>query len=165
MFLFGKDFVIVTDHKPLETIYSQIQTTSLDREMGAENAALQIKGCIQARVSECRRLTIMVNSEPSSISTLRGWPHLLHSQTRNVMCIHPTRDGGNVSKGPSSGYSVNKHQTGLIRAHATLHTDVLKKNSIVGQIFLRGKRIIMPRAAQKPTLMLAHEGHQGIVKK
>lgn len=36
--------------------------------------------------------------------------------------------------------------------------------TFVGQVVLRGTRIIMPKALQQKTISLAHEGHQGITK-
>ena len=43
---------------------------------------------------------------------------------------------------------------------------VMVRNELtnVGQIVLRGTRIVVPRELQKRVLVLAHEGHQGIVK-
>ena len=43
---------------------------------------------------------------------------------------------------------------------------VMVRNELtnVGQIVLRGTRIVVPRELQKRVLDLAHEGHQGIVK-
>ncbi len=35
---------------------------------------------------------------------------------------------------------------------------------VLGQIVMRGNRIIMPGSLWKQTLSLAHEGHQGIVR-
>ena len=45
-------------------------------------------------------------------------------------------------------------------AYKTFKTEL----STVGKIVLRGTRIVVPQAARQQTLMLAHEGHQGIVK-
>ena len=43
---------------------------------------------------------------------------------------------------------------------------VMVRNELtnIGQIVLRGTRIVVPRELQKKVLDLAHEGHQGIVK-
>ncbi|XP_024117578.2 uncharacterized protein K02A2.6-like [Oryzias melastigma] len=45
-------------------------------------------------------------------------------------------------------------------AYQTVKTELCT----MGNIVLRGSRIVMPLAARRQTLMLAHEGHQGIVK-
>jgi len=36
--------------------------------------------------------------------------------------------------------------------------------TVVGRVVLRGTRIHMPKSLQKKTILLAHEGHQGITK-
>lgn len=45
-----------------------------------------------------------------------------------------------------------------------VYQTVKSELSTVGKIVLRGSRIVIPQAARRQTLMLAHEGHQGIVK-
>ena len=35
---------------------------------------------------------------------------------------------------------------------------------MLGKLFLRGTRIVVPKALRGEVLRLAHEGHQGIVK-
>ena len=45
-------------------------------------------------------------------------------------------------------------------AYKTFKTEL----STVGKIVLRGTRMVVPQAARQQTLMLAHEGHRGIVK-
>ena len=41
---------------------------------------------------------------------------------------------------------------------------VFTELSTIGMIVMRGRRIIMPSCLRKQTLLLAHEGHQGMVR-
>ena len=44
------------------------------------------------------------------------------------------------------------------------HELVSRELTCIGQVVLRGTRIVVPRKLRKRVLDLAHEGHQGIVK-
>ena len=44
------------------------------------------------------------------------------------------------------------------------YRNVRMELSVLGQLVLRGQRIVMPTDLRRQTLKLAHEGHQGIVK-
>lgn len=35
---------------------------------------------------------------------------------------------------------------------------------VIGQVVMRGSRIVIPESLQKRTIMLAHEGHQGMIR-
>lgn len=48
--------------------------------------------------------------------------------------------------------------------HLTSYTCVRNELTIIGQLILRGTRIVIPTTMRGAVLQLAHEGHQGIVK-
>lgn len=46
----------------------------------------------------------------------------------------------------------------------TIYKAVKDELWVIGQVVMRGSRILIPQSLQKRTIMLAHEGHQGMVR-
>lgn len=46
----------------------------------------------------------------------------------------------------------------------TIYKAVKDELWVTGQVVMRGSRIIIPQSLEKHTIMLAHEGHQGMVR-
>ena len=50
------------------------------------------------------------------------------------------------------------------RLSGTVYEAVQKELWVIGQVVLRGGRIVMSESLRKQTIVLAHEGHQGMVR-
>ena len=50
-----------------------------------------------------------------------------------------------------------------IRLSGTVYKAVQEELWVIGQVVLRGGRIVMPESLWKQTIVLAHEGHQGMI--
>ena len=46
----------------------------------------------------------------------------------------------------------------------TIYKAIKEELWVIGQVVMRGSRIVIPQSLQKHTIMLAHEGHQGMVR-
>ncbi|PFX17338.1 Uncharacterized protein K02A2.6 [Stylophora pistillata] len=68
------------------------------------------------------------------------------AEDEELQAVHNCLVGGNWEKGPRSFLMVRNELT------------------FIGQVILRGTRIVIPKVLRLRVLELAHEGHQGIVK-
>ena len=50
------------------------------------------------------------------------------------------------------------------KLQGTTYKAISEELWVAGQVVMRGTRIVIPESLQKRTFMLAHEGHQGMVR-
>lgn len=166
MYVFGREFELETDHKPLEYIYSQKSKTSARVERwvlrlqayhfkvvyrpGKTNIAdaLSRLNCgFQGNDGEDYDFVhaVVENSVPCALT-----PAELEKASAEDMELNLIKEC--VQTGDWSQCNVP----------AYLHV----KNELCtyGGLLLRGSRLVIPRELRPRVLELAHEGHQGIVK-
>ena len=158
---------MVTDHKPLEVIYSprskpsarierwmlrlQPYTYKVKHIRGPKNIADSLSRLFKKTGSPGERNVaeeyirfVAVNAAPRAIPIKEiERKSAEDSELTEVRHCIRTNDW---DKGPSSYKAVRKEHT------------------LLGKLVLRGTRIVMPKQLRKSTLELAHEGHMGIVK-
>ena len=156
MYIFGTDFELETDHKPLEYIYSQKSKPSARVErwvlhlQGRTNIADALSRlnrrvpCGEGEHHDYVR-SVVENSTPCALT-----PSEIEKASAADPEISPVKEC--VHTGDWSACTIP----------AYLHV----KNELCsyGQLLLRGSRIVIPQVLREHVLKLAHEGHQGIVK-
>ncbi|XP_048774395.2 uncharacterized protein K02A2.6-like [Ostrea edulis] len=165
MYIYGLEFEIWTDHKPLTYIYSpkskppaRIERWILRLQPykykivyipGPKNAADALSRLSRNRVGRIRHIAeeyayfIAENAVPKALT------------------IQEVRQ--KTSEDPELAEIMRKVKTGNGRLSPKFRT-VEAELSVVDGIVLRGSRIILPKCLRRQTVSLAHEGHQGIVR-
>ena len=167
LYLYGIQFELVTDHKPLEAIYSPQSKPSARIERwvlrlqpykftvkyipGPQNIAdplsrltMKMKPEGKRNVAEEYIRFVAENAAPQAISIREierkseEDPEL--TEVRRCVLMNKWDDGPNAYKA------------------------VRNELTVLGKLVLRGTRIVMPRELRNQTIELAHEGHLGIVK-
>ena len=165
VFLYGKDFVLVTDHKPLETIYSPKSKPPARIERWALRLQpyrfkVVYKPGPQNAADSLSRLTV---NQPVQKGTMED--HVYWVAQHAVPHAFTPRQVEELSAADPTLVTLrNCITTGDWSKCEPVYQTVKSELSTVGKIVLRGSRIVIPQAARRQTLMLAHEGHQGIVK-
>ncbi|XP_059209654.1 uncharacterized protein K02A2.6 [Centropristis striata] len=165
VFLYGKDFVLVTDHKPLETIYSPKSKPPARIERWALRLQpyrfkVVYKPGPQNAADSLSRLTV---NQPVQKGTMED--HVYWVAQHAVPHAFRPRQMEELSAADPTLVTVRSCiKTGDWSKCEPVYQTVKTELSTVGKIVLRGSRIVVPQAARRQTLMLAHEGHQGIVK-
>ena len=166
LYLYGKEFELVTDHKPLEVIYSARSKPSARIERwvlrlqsynfkvkyvpGRENIADVLSRLSRGPVMDYDEgddyiKFVAVAATPKALSTSEIERA---SATDKVLCaVRESLKNDTWEKGKMVEYRV-----------------ISEELCVIGQILLRGTRIVMPEVLRGRTLELAHEGHPGIVQ-
>uniref|UniRef100_A0A3P9MCB8 Gypsy retrotransposon integrase-like protein 1 n=1 Tax=Oryzias latipes TaxID=8090 RepID=A0A3P9MCB8_ORYLA len=165
VFLYGKDFVLVTDHKPLETIYSPKSKPPARIERWAlrlqpYSFKVLYKPGPQNSADSLSRLTV---NQPVQRGTMEDHVYwVAHHAVPHAFTPQQMEDLSAAD--PTLNIVRSCIETGDWKKCDPAYQTVKTELCTVGKIVMRGSRIVIPLAAQRQTLMLAHEGHQGIVK-
>ena len=166
VYLYGIDFELLTDHKPLEMIYSSKSKPSARIERwvlrlqpycfkvkyvpGRENVAdtlsrlTQTNERIRRNVAE-EYICFLAERAAPKVVPIQEIEHQSAQDTELSMlrgCIYQ----GDWNKCPPA-YKAVRYEL-----------------SVLGKLILRGTRIVVPEKLRNQILDLAHEGHQGVVK-
>lgn len=167
LYLFGREFELETDHKPLECIYGKKSKPSARIERwvlrlqgyqynviyrpGKSNIAdaLSRLNCTNSKDTSAETedyvRVIAQEATPASLS-----PHEIEIESAKdpeLCAVRGYINTGNWDNCKLPGYLCIKDEL-----------------CTLGQLILRGSRICIPRSLRKSVVNLAHEGHQGIVK-
>ena len=169
LYLYGTTFDLLSDHKPLEVIYSptskpparierwglrlQPYTFRLQYSPGATNPADMLSRLpLPNTVHRGRNIAeeyvhyIARNAVPKAMSLTQL--QQATSQDPVLQQVHQSVVSGNWTK------TKETHPYFCVKDELTATESLL----------LRGSRIVIPASLQSTTLQLAHEGHQGIVR-
>ena len=140
MYLYGTDFEILTDHKPLEFIYSRKShpTARVHRWV------LRLQPC---RFT-VRHMLGLENIAETGLS--------LKTELRVAYPLEILNMPQQLTKNCPMLENVFRRESGR-------HLMVRSELSVIGKLVLRGTRIIVPSSLRERVLNLAHEGHPGIV--
>ena len=169
LYLYGIDFELRTDHKPLLTVLGAKSTppsARIERWLlylqqfryvvthipGKENVAdalsrLPVGPAEDHDASETREYACSVASEaiPAALT-----PQEVERASEKDPTLQLVRQA--VTSGDWS------------RLSGTMYKALAEELWVLGQLVLRGNRIIMPESLWKHTIALAHEGHQGMTR-
>ncbi|CAC5387482.1 unnamed protein product [Mytilus coruscus] len=162
LYLYGKEFILVTDHKPLEVIYSpkskpparierlamrlQPYTFKVKYKPGPQNAA------------DCLSRLSQVQDETTGRNIAEEYAYFVaQNAVPKAMTFNMIKDSAHLDK------DIKQILNGKISKSNNLFR-FREELSVVDGVLLKGSRIVIPDKLRKQTLQLAHEGHQGIVK-
>ena len=169
LFLYGTEFEIRTDHKPLITVlaanskppfarierwllYLQQFRYKITHIQGKYNSADVLSrlpvGPAQSNDSAATKVyacSVVSEAVPSALTAKEV--ELASERDPTLKLIRDAVTSGDW-----------KHLSG------TTYKAISDEIWVLGQIVMRGHRIIIPESLRKQTLSLAHEGHQGIVR-
>ena len=166
IYLHWIDFKLLTDHKPLEVIYSSKSKPSAR----IQHWVLRLQPyCFKAKhVPGCKNV----------VDTLSHLTQTNERSRRNIAeeYVHFLAEIAAPKAVPIQEIECQLAQvTELSMLRECIHLGdwskctpaykvVCYELSVLGKLVLRGKRIIIPEKLQKHILDLAHKGHQGVVK-
>ncbi len=165
-YIYGREFELVTDHKPVEAIYSP-----------------RSKPCarIERWVLRLQPYNFKVTHLPGRQNIADSLSRLLGEASKTVRHVHNSEEYVKfiaVSATPSAlttreveeasesdpelkevRSAINSGHFGNCKAYVPIANELC----CIVQLVLRGTRIVVPKALQPRALALAHEGHLGIV--
>ena len=165
-FLFGRHFTLVTDHKPLQAIYSPtsrpsarverwvLRLQSFDFDVryipGPSNIAdalsrMPVPDNSARRLSVEESVRLAVSYAAPAALSIREIERASH-QDPELVTIRRCISSGNWATLPPAYKQVRLELT------------------TVGRVVLRGTQIVIPASLRSQVVDLAHEGHQGITK-
>ena len=180
LYLFGNEFTIITDHKPLETIFnnpnskppSRIERWRLKLQPyqfrvqyrpGKTNAAdymsrhpcKQTLVCSLSDIAEENVNYIAENAVPKALTLSK----ISDETCKDDILQH-------VIEAVTSGRNITKDKYN----DSTIDTFIRRQNELTVHkdgdncVLLVENRLVIPKSLQKAVIELAHEGHQGIVR-
>lgn len=167
MYLYGRKFELLTDHKPLEYIYSKTSRPSARIERWVlrlqpyDYAIKYIPGASNIADSLSRLLS--QSAIKSSRNVGEEYVHFVtHNAVPKAMTLQEIEIASRQDKTlqniqkciNSNNWSTCCKEYRLIQHEVTNYGDILLKNN----------RIVIPESLQSRVLQLAHEGHSGIVR-
>ena len=167
LYLFGREFELETDHKPLECIYGKKSKPSARIERwvlrlqgykykvvyrpGKTNIAdaLSRLNCPKSKdvSAETEDFVRVIAEEATPIALSPQEVELESGNDTELSVIREFIQTGNWDKCKLPNYVAVKNEL-----------------CVLGKLVLRGTRIVIPQSLRHRVIELAHEGHQGIVK-
>ena len=167
LYVYGRDFELETDHKPLECIYKNTSKPSARIErwvLRLQSYSFQVvyrpgKTNIADALS---RLNSLDQKDTSGEET-DAVKMIAEESTPMVLTA---KEVERASEEDPELSSVRHYiQSGDWSQCKMPHFMCVKNElCVLGKLVLRGTRIVIPQSLRKQVLHLAHEGHQGIVK-
>ena len=175
IYLLGRDFDVITDHKPLVTLYNNPRRPGPFR---VERMRLKLQGFSFKVVyrtgklnpadytsrhplplSQCSREELKVSAELEAhvnwVVTNDVPPSLKLKEIRTATHCDPVLH--------DLCYAV-KNKQALNEIKFKQYKNVAEELSVVKGVLLRGDKIVIPTSLQNKVVKIAHEGHQGLVK-
>lgn len=169
VYLYGIEFELCTDHKPLEVIYSPRSKPSAR----IERWVLRLQpyrfkvACIPGKQNVADSLSRLTPEEEGTLST----EGVEVEEFVRLVAIHATPQAL-TTREIEEASAADKE---LCELRECIKTDRWEKSRckeyipasgelcVLGKLILRGTRIVIPRKLRPHILMLAHEGHLGVV--
>lgn len=166
MYVFGREFELETDHKPLEYIYSPKSKPSAR----VERWVLRLQA-YDFRVVYRPGRTNIADALSRLNCKFRGdygerYDYVCAVAENSVPCSLMSAEIEEASaEDPELNHIKECVRTGdWSRCTVPAYLQVKNELCTFGQLLLRGSRLVIPQVLRERVLELAHEGHQGIVK-
>lgn len=169
LYLLGKHFTLITDHRALEVIYGPRSKPSAR----VERWVLRLQPYTFEVIYKPGRTNVAdILSRLTSPDTEKGDKFSTVAEEYVYFIATSATPIAMTPKDIEQASADDREMTSLRKAIRTgVWTDVPKEYSKVkdelcvkGKLILRGQRIVVPKSLQKQIITLSHEGHQGIVK-
>ncbi|KAK3097548.1 hypothetical protein FSP39_010680 [Pinctada imbricata] len=167
LYLYGIKFELVTDHKPLEVIYSRKSKPSARIErwvlrLQPYDFNVVYRPGVNNIADTLSRLVKPVSTEPvdDSESYIRLVARENAPRALDIKLIE--RESAKDEELTEVRYAIKTgkwEKTTCAPIYRAIETEL----TTVGKLVLRGTRIVIPGTLRKQVLKLAHEGHPGIV--
>ncbi|CAH1233137.1 RTL1 [Branchiostoma lanceolatum] len=166
LYMFGREFELETDHRPLEHIYA----TKSKPSFRVERWVLRLQAYLYKVVYRPGKTNIAdalsrLNSKSNDKSS-ENYDYVRSVVEASTPVSLTPREIERASGEDPELRQVRKCiQTGQWdECQVMSYRHVKTELSIYGQLILRGTRIVIPQVLRKTVVQLAHEGHQGIQK-
>ncbi|XP_055633424.1 uncharacterized protein K02A2.6-like [Toxorhynchites rutilus septentrionalis] len=166
-YLYGRSFELITDHKPLETIFGPRSKPCARIERWVVRMQ-SYKGKVIYRPGKTNIADplsrLAVTSEVKGKDFDEYAEHYVHWVVSNAVpfAIKITEVEQESEADSSIGSIKTALQQGIWNEDAAPFKLFETELCFAGKILLRGTRIVMPQSLRKRTLDLAHEGHPGM---
>ena len=167
LYVYGTEFVLETDHKPLEFIYSKRSKPSARIErwvlrLQSYCFKVQYKPGKQNIADSLSRLV-----DKSDDKSENDADKYIHFVAENA--IPGAMSGKEIEEASASDAELCSLREFIKSGQwdhcpNSVYKAIKDELTCFGQLILRGTRIVMPEKLRGRVLKLAHEGHQGIVK-
>ena len=170
LYLYGWEFEVHTDHKPLIQVYggqAKPPNARLERwllSLQQYRFTIRYIPGWQNSADGLSRLPIEGGSEADSGISAEDYAYCVVMDS-----VPAAMTAGQVERESSKDPLLCKVRLGILEdqwadLEHTVFTAVRDELWVVGQVVMRGSRIVLPEKLQKQALALAHEGHQGVVR-
>ena len=165
MYLYGTDFEILTDHKPLQFIYSKkSQPSARVNRWVLEPYRFTVRH-IPGKENIADSLSLLTRNNASTDLSSEAEEYVRFVAENSIPQALYTREIERASDADKKLSNVRKCvQTEMWhKLENKRYLLVRNELSVIGKVVLRGTWIIIPSSLRDQVLHLAHEGHPGIV--
>lgn len=167
MYVYGRDFELEKDHKPLEYIFRSRSKPSarIERWVLRLQCHNYRVGYRLGKTNLADALSRLNQSDPKDPSCEKEDFVRFVAQESTPIRLSPREIESESADNPELASVRLYVQTGDW-SHCSMpgYTRVKKELCIIGKLVLRGDGIVIPQSLRKVVLELGHEGHQGVVK-
>ncbi|XP_048590584.1 uncharacterized protein LOC116613084 isoform X1 [Nematostella vectensis] len=169
MFLYGTHFEILTDHKPLISVLgpkSKPPSARIERWLLYLQQFSYVVRHISGKENSADALSRLPVG-PVQTADSKATSEYVFSTAKAAVPVAMTPKHVEVvsEKDPTLILVREAIRSGdFTRLTGTLYKAVSKELWIAGQLVMRGNRIVLPESLWKQAIILAHEGHQGMVR-
>ena len=176
VFLYGKPFIVVTDHKPLEVIFNNPRHATSIRLQRMTVRMLDYEFKVEYRPGKTnisdytsRHPLPLEQSGKRELGTTKDVRHYVNFVTENVIPKAISKEEIIVSTGNDRELQklikcVEEKSIDHKDADLRKYSNVFNELAVVDGLVLRGERIVVPQTLREAMVTIAHEGHQGIVR-
>ena len=167
LYVYGREFELETDHKPLQCIFGKSSKPSarIERWILRLQCHHYNVVCRPGNTNIADALLRLNQPKPKDLSRETEEVIRLVVQESTPVALTPREIERESDKDPELSSVRHYIQTGDW-SHCKMPSYLCVKNElcVIGKLVLRGDRIVIPQSLREKVLKSAHEGHQGIVK-
>lgn len=165
-FLFGIDFMILTDHRPLTYIFNATSKPCLRIErwvLRLQSYSYKIQ-YVTGKNNIADPFSRLMEQDNKEIANFDSCETVINSIFSDINSIS-LNEIRNATKDDIEIQEVVKHLSdGRWNKELWRYKLILTELSFEDGILFRGSRVVIPKKLQNQTIALAHEGHLGMVK-
>ena len=178
LYLYGKAFTLITDHRPLESIFNNLKKTQSARlerwrlrlttykyKVTYRPGSINISDYLSRHPNLRHAHTSIAEDYVNFISG-----HALKSNSMRLVDVAEATENDNTIRSVIRALDSNdwknpqKCHIDSFNCYKQLSHELAVVHAPEGTVLLRGTRLCIPEKLQNQVVMLSHEGHQGRVK-